>query len=83
MLFVAREMLTTHKELKKALSSLALIDANILGLIYIGSDSTEPYYHSNYYGKYGYGYGKYGRYGRYGKYGSYNKGYGYSDDDNQ
>ncbi len=76
-LFVARELITTHKELKKALSSLSLIDANVLGLVYVGTDSTEPYYHSGRYGKYGYG-----KYGKYGKYSSYSKGYGYSDDDN-
>ena len=70
-LFIAREMLTTHREIKKAMSTLKLIKANILGIIYIGSDSTEPYHHSRYsYGKYG----KYGKYGRYGKYGTY--GYG-------
>ncbi len=80
-LFVARELLTTHREIKKALSSLSLIEANVLGLVYIGSDTTQPYYHSSYYGRYGkYGkYGKYGRYGRYNKYGKY-YGYGYSDE---
>ena len=72
-LFVAREMLTTHREIKKALTALSMIDANIIGVVYIGSDSTQPYYHSRY-GKYGYGYGKYGRYGA--------KYYGYNDDDN-
>ncbi len=51
-LFVVRELVTTQKELKKALSSLSLIDAKILGIIYLGSDSTQPYYHSKY-GKYG------------------------------
>ncbi len=74
-LFVAREILTNHKELKKALSSLELIDANVLGIIYVGSDSTQPYYHSSYYGKYG-------RYGKYGKYSSYKK-YGYYDDNSE
>lgn len=85
-LVVAREYLTTHKELKKALTSLSMIDANVLGLIYIGSDSTQPYYHS----KHGYGYGRYGKYGRYGygkqrgyaKYDSYSaKYYGYREED--
>ncbi len=77
-ILLAREMLTTHKELKKALASLELIEANILGVVYIGSDSTEPYYRS----KYNYGYGKYGKYGRYGRYGAYGKygTYGYGED---
>ena len=82
-IFVAREMFTNHREIKKALSSLSLIEAPILGLVYIGSDTTQPYYHSTYYGRYG-KYGKYGKYGRYGKYNHYGKyygyGYGYSDD---
>lgn len=83
-ILLAREMLTTHKEFKKALASLELIDANILGVVYIGSDSTEPYYRSsnNYgYGRYG-RYGRYSKYGRYGKYGAYGKygTYGYGED---
>ncbi len=60
-LFVARENVVTQKELKKAISSLNLIKANILGLIYIGRDSTHPYYRS--------------RYGKYGKYDSYEEYY--------
>ena len=73
-IFVAREMLTTHKELKKAVTSLERIDANILGLVYIGSDSTQPYYYSRY-GRYGYG-----KYGSSKKYNSYSSKYeGYAD----
>lgn len=56
-LFVARENVVTQKELKKAISALTLIKANILGLIYIGRDSTHPYYRSRY--------GKYDNYGYY------------------
>lgn len=80
-IFVAREMLTTHRELKKAITSLERIDANVLGLVYIGSDSTQPYYYSRY-GKYGYGYGKYSSRKKYSAYDSYADKYrGYADEE--
>ncbi len=62
---VAREMVVTNKDFKKLLTNLDMIKANILGLIYIGTDSTQPYYHSRDY------------YGKYGRYSSYAKKYGY------
>lgn len=62
---VAREMVVTNKDFKKLLTSLEMIKANILGLVYIGTDSTQPYYHSKDY------------YGKYGKYSYYAKKYGY------
>ena len=62
---VAREMVVTNKDFKKLLVNLEMIKANILGLIYIGTDSTQPYYHSKDY------------YGKYGKYSYYAKRYGY------
>ena len=63
---VARELVITSKDFSKLVNSMNLIKANILGLIYIGTDSTQPYYHSkNYFGKYG-------------KYTKYAKKHGYS-----
>ncbi len=63
---VARELVITSKDFNKLITSMNLIKANILGLIYIGTDSTQPYYHSkNYFGKYG-------------KYTKYAKKHGYS-----
>lgn len=61
---VARELVITKKDLNKLISSLELIDAKILGIIYIGTDSTQPYYHKKgYYGrKY---YNKYSKYNDY------------------
>ena len=76
--FVARDNITTHKELKKALTSLESIKANILGMVYIGSDSTQPYYYSRY-GRYGYGQSGYSKYGKYRSYAD--KYYGYADDE--
>ena len=67
---VARELVITSKDFNKLITSMNLIKANILGLIYIGTDSTQPYYHSkNYFGKYG-------------KYTKYAKKHGYSTYDN-
>lgn len=66
---VARELVITAKDFKKLVTNLELIKANILGLIYIGTDSTQPYYHSkNYFGKYG----KYSQYAKKHGYASYN-----------
>ncbi len=66
---VARELVITAKDFKKLITNLDLIKANILGLIYIGTDSTQPYYHSkNYFGKYG----KYSKYAQKHGYASYN-----------
>lgn len=51
---VAREHLITAKDFNKLVTGLKMIKANILGLIYIGSDASRPYYRSkNYYGRYG------------------------------
>ncbi len=63
-ILVARELIITTKEFNKLITSLKMIEANILGVIYIGTDSTQPYYHrkgyygKNYYHKYG-GYNTY------------------------
>lgn len=66
---VARELVITSKDFNKLITNLKMIDASILGLIYIGTDSTQPYYHSkNYYGKYG----KYDKYARKHGYTTYN-----------
>lgn len=66
---VARELVITAKDFRKLIDNLELIKAEILGLIYIGTDSTQPYYHSkNYFGKYG-------------KYSNYAKKHGYSSYD--
>ncbi|MBE6701315.1 MAG: CpsD/CapB family tyrosine-protein kinase [Ruminococcaceae bacterium] len=56
---VVREMVATYKDFKKLLSNLGLIKANILGIIYIGTDETTPYYHS---ANYGHKYNKYSSY---------------------
>lgn len=61
-ILVAREKVITTKDFSKLLENLKMINANILGVIYIGTDSTQPYYHrTGYYG------GKYYRkyYGKY------------------
>ncbi len=63
-ILVARELIISTKEFNKLITSLQMIEANILGVIYIGTDSTQPYYHrkgyygKNYYHKYG-GYNTY------------------------
>lgn len=62
---VARELVITTKDFSKLISSLKMINANILGLIYVGTDSTQPYYHSKNY------YGRYGKYAKYHNYSSY------------
>ena len=50
---VARELTLHRKEFSKLISNLKLISANILGIIYIGTDTTHPYYHSKgYYNRY-------------------------------
>ena len=65
-ILVAREFVITTKDFNKLLTNLKMIDANILGIIYIGTDSTQPYYHSkSYYGR--------GYYHKYGKYNGYEK----------
>lgn len=65
---VARELVITSKDFGKLYNNLKMIKANILGLIYIGTDSTQPYYHSkNYFGRYG----KYAKYAKTHNYNSY------------
>lgn len=66
---VARELVITAKDFNKLITGLKMIKANILGLIYIGTDSTQPYYHSKSY------------YGKYGKYSQYAHNHGYSSYD--
>lgn len=61
---VARELVITGKDFGKLLSSIELIDAKILGLIYIGTDSTLPYYHKKGY----YGHKFYSKYDKYSGY---------------
>lgn len=51
-LFIVRENLSTHKDLKESLASLELINANILGLVYLGNSSSQPYYNRKPYRKY-------------------------------
>lgn len=63
-ILVARELVITEKDFGKLLTNLKMIDANILGIIYVGTDSTQPYYHKK--GYYGRGY-----YHKYGKYSGY------------
>ena len=66
-IIVARENLISKKDFDKLITNLDMIDANILGIIYIGTDSTQPYYHGkSYYAK-----KYYDRYGKYGKYSGY------------
>ena len=63
-ILVARELVITTKDFTKLITNLQMIDANILGIIYIGTDSTQPYYHKrSYYGKHYYE--KYGKYSGY------------------
>lgn len=51
-ILVARELIITTKDFNKLISNLKIIDAKILGIIYIGTDITQPYYHSKgYFGK--------------------------------
>lgn len=51
-ILVAREQVITTKDFSKLISSIEMIGAKILGLIYIGTDTTQPYYHrKGYYGK--------------------------------
>ena len=63
-ILVARELVITTKDFSKLLTNLQMIDAKILGVIYIGTDSTLPYYHGkSYYGRsYYHKYGKYSGY---------------------
>ena len=63
-ILVAREFVITTKDFNKLLTNLNMIDAKILGVIYIGTDSTQPYYHGkSYYGRsYYHKYGKYSGY---------------------
>jgi capsular exopolysaccharide synthesis family protein len=51
-LFIVRENLSTHKDLKESLAALELINANILGLVYLGNSATQPYYNRKSYRKY-------------------------------
>ena len=57
-ILVARGLVISNKDINKLVSNLKMINANILGIIYIGTDSTQPYYHrrsyygSSYYSKY-------------------------------
>ena len=51
-LFIVRENLSTHKDLKESLASLELINANILGLVYLGNSASQPYYNRKSYRKY-------------------------------
>lgn len=63
-ILVARELVISTKDFSKLITNLQMIDANILGIIYVGTDSTQPYYHrKSYYGK-NY-YNKYGKYSGY------------------
>ena len=63
-ILVARELVITTKDFSKLLTNLQMIDAKILGVIYIGTDSTQPYYHGrSYYGRsYYHKYDKYSGY---------------------
>jgi capsular exopolysaccharide synthesis family protein len=56
---VAREMMVTYREFNKLIASLEMINANILGIIYIGTDDTVPYYHTR---SYKHTYEKYNKY---------------------
>lgn len=63
-ILVARELVITTKDFQKLITNLQIIDANILGIIYIGTDSTQPYYHKRGYYNKSY-YNKYGKYNGY------------------
>lgn len=61
-ILVLREFVVSVKDLNKLIDNMNMIKANILGIIYIGTDSTQPYYHSGYNRSY---YKKYSHYDGY------------------